>query len=106
MGLMSSPSLSIIRLLLFQSCLAEVVDDSIGYGFGERKCLGIALQGELGIDPENLCGRGPGLFLPPQPQVRDGHVDVRKLAVGLPLERFFALLDGFLILPRVAISDG
>jgi hypothetical protein len=58
-----------IRLLLLiyslQSCLAEVLDDSICYRLCERKHLGIALQREFGIYPEDLCGCGPGLFLPP-----------------------------------------
>jgi len=52
---------------------------------------------------ENLCGCGPGFFLPPQPHIRDSHVDVREVIIGLPLERFFKLFDRFLRLPRVAM---
>jgi hypothetical protein len=48
-----------------QPRLAEVFDDTIRYRFCERKDLGIMLQREFGIYPENFCGCGPSFLLPP-----------------------------------------
>jgi hypothetical protein len=89
-----------------QPSLAEVGDDSLGHRAREREHPGIVLQGERGIDSEEIRARGPGLVLPPQAEIGDGHVDVGRVCVWLPLEGFLALFDRFLILPRVAISDG
>ena len=49
-----------------QPCLTQVFDDTICYMLWERKDLGITLQREFGIYPEDLCGCGPGLLLLPQ----------------------------------------
>jgi hypothetical protein len=54
-----------ISKVSLQSRLAEVLDDPIRHRLREGKDLGISLQREFGIYPEELCGCGPGLLLPP-----------------------------------------